>query len=150
MKRIEQGGVMQYFNGALFGDLGDYAPARLEQHAAEVPAFALWRAGNDPIQDHSDTQALVMAMAADLVARELQPDVATVYDLLHDLDRLTAAAMWVVVHMTYAQRVRIDGQPLQAEDFKEEPEGHAGGSLTKAPGYGDDVAWSARDGDTRA
>lgn len=141
---------MQYFNGALFGDLGDYAPARLEQHAAAEPAFARWRAGYGPIQHHSDTQALVMAMAADLVARELQPDVVTVYDLLHDLDRLTAAAMWVVVHMTYAQRVRIDGQPLQAEDFKEKPEGHTGGSLNMAPGYAAYLAWNALTGETRS
>src|SRR5690625_7717637 len=90
-----------------------------------------------------------MAMAADLVARELQPDVATVYDLLHDLDRLTAAAMWVVVHMTYAQRVRIDGEPLQAEDFKEKPEGHTGGSLNMAPGYAAYLAWHALNGEAR-
>src|SRR5690625_7747463 len=95
MKRAAQVVFMHYFTGALFGYLGNYAPARLDQHAAAEPAFARWRAGHGPIQHHSDTQALVMAMAADLVARELQPDVATVYDLLHDLDRLTAAAMWV-------------------------------------------------------
>jgi len=141
---------MQHLNGALYGDLRGYAPARLEQHAADEPAFARWRAGYGPIQHHSDTQALVMAMAADLVARKLQPDVATVYALLHDLDQLTAAAMWVVIHMTYAQRVRVDGQPLQAQDFKEKPEGHTGGALNMAPGYAAYLAWNALTGETRS
>lgn len=141
---------MQYLSGPLYGDVRGYSAAYLEQHAAQEPAFARWRAGYGPIQHHSDTQALVVAMAADLVQRGIHPNVAAVYDKLSDLDRLTAAAMWVVVHMTYAQRVRLDGQPLHAEDFKEKPEGHTGGALNMAPAYAAYLMWNALTGETRS
>eukprot|EP01035_Chromulina_nebulosa_P007302 gene7302-9850_t len=50
-------------------------------------------------------------------------------------DGLAAAAMWVIVHMTYAERVDLTGQPLPADAFKATPEGHTGGSLNVAPAY---------------
>ena len=43
--------------------------------------------------------------------------------------------MWVVVHMTYARRVDLSGRELVAEEFKETPEGHTGGSLNVVPAY---------------
>src|SRR5690625_1455537 len=95
---------------ALYGDYRGFAPTVLQAHAQEVPSFGQWQAGYGPIQHHSDTQAAVIALAQDLVSRGLQPNLDAVYTLMHALDRLTAAGMWVVVHMTYANRVRLDGR----------------------------------------
>jgi len=50
-------------------------------------------------------------------------------------DRLANAAMWLVVHATYAKKVDIEGQPLIADDFKHDPQGHTGGSLNMVPAY---------------
>lgn len=131
-------------------DFRKYSPAFLNAHARQEPSFELWRAGYGPVQHHSDTQAAVVAMAHDLVARGQQNSVAGVYDYLRALDKLTAAGMWVVVHMTYANRVRLDGAPMQAEDFKIKPEGHTGGSLNMVPGYAAYLAWNALTGQTRS
>jgi len=122
----------------------------LEQHAASVPEFAQWRAGYGPVLHQSQTQSAVVAMAQHLVAQGRQPSVAAVYQLLQALDRLTAAGMWLVVHMTYAQRVRLDGADLVADDFKVKPEGHTGGSLNMVPAYAAYLAWNALTGQTRS
>ena len=50
-------------------------------------------------------------------------------------DRVASAAMWLVVHETYARRVRLDGRPLEPDEFKAKPEGHTGGSLNMVPAY---------------
>jgi phosphoketolase len=83
----------------------------------------------------------------DLVAR-----LGTAYpwDLLHALDRLTSAAMWLVVHATYARTVRLDGHALTPEDFKPDPEGHTGGALNMVPAYAGYLAANALTGITRA
>jgi phosphoketolase len=65
-------------------------------------------------------------------------------------DRLVNAAMWVVVHMTYARRVRTDGAPLAAEDFKPVPEGHTGGALNMVPAYVGYLLANALSGHTRS
>ncbi|HML41658.1 MAG TPA: xylulose 5-phosphate 3-epimerase, partial [Hyphomicrobium zavarzinii] len=49
--------------------------------------------------------------------------------------RLASAAMWTVVHMTYAKCVDLSGAPLPAEAFKAAPEGHTGGSLNMVPAF---------------
>src|SRR5690606_19244465 len=93
--------------------------------------------------------AAVFRMAHQLVQAGLQQDLASVYRLLQGLDRLAAAGLWLVVHMTYARRVRLDGAPLQAEDFKAQPEGHTGGALNMVPGYAGYLALNALTGTTR-
>ena len=66
------------------------------------------------------------------------------WPLLRAADQLANAAMWLVVHQTYARTVYLDGRALAAADFKENPEGHTGGALNnlvfKYPG------WRAREG----
>src|SRR5690625_388283 len=111
------------------------APAAVKKHAEQFSSYQRWQKGYGPIVHHTDTQAAVIIMANDLVKRGLQPNIAAVYDMLHALDHLSAAGMWLVVHMTYANRVRLDGRHLQGVDFKEKPEGHTGGSLNMVPGY---------------
>ncbi len=63
---------------------------------------------------------------------------------------LTRAAMWTVVHLTYARRVAIDGTALAAEDFKSDPQGHTGGSLNMVPAFIGYALADALTGHTRA
>lgn len=121
----------------------------LAQHAQQYPDFARWQAGHGPIQHSLQTSAAVFRLAHQLVQSGLQPDLPSVYRLFRALDSLTAAGLWLVVHMTYAQRVRLDGQPLQAEDFKPVPEGHTGGALNMVPAYAGYLALNALTGETR-
>jgi len=43
--------------------------------------------------------------------------------------------MWLVMHMTYANKVNLDGKALSCDDFKENPQGHTGGFLNMVPAY---------------
>ena len=91
--------------------------AELEQHAQAQPEFASWRQGYGPFEHKLETQAAVFRLAHQLVQAGHQADLAAVYRLLQAIDRIASAALWLVVHMTYAERVRLDGSALAAEDF---------------------------------
>jgi len=123
--------------------------AELDAHAKQQPEYALWQAGYGPFVHTQETQAAVYRLAHQLVQTGLQPDLASVYRLLHALDRIASAGMWLVVHMTYAQRLHLDGRPLAAEDFKVTPEGHTGGSLNMVPAYAGYLGINALTGQTR-
>lgn len=122
----------------------------LAEHALAVPSFADWQRGHGPLQHSPQTCAAVYRLAHQLVQAGLQPDLASVYRLFGALDRLSAAGLWLVAHMTYAQRVRLDGSSLEAEDFKAKPEGHTGGALNMVPAYAGYLALNALTGETRA
>jgi len=119
------------------------------QRAAE-PDFARWAEGYGVIQHDELTQVRVHAMVADLVAARALPDRSTGYRRLQAADRITSAGMWLVVHMTYAQRVRTGGAPLDAADFKQHPDGHTGGALNMVPAYTAYLTLNALDGNTRS
>ena len=89
-------------------------------------------------------------LAHQLVQAGHQPDLASVYRLLQAVDRVASAGLWLVVHMTYAQQVHLDGTPLAADDFKTNPEGHTGGALNMVPAYAGYLALNALTGRTRA
>ncbi|MDF3932700.1 xylulose 5-phosphate 3-epimerase [Pseudomonas citronellolis] len=125
------------------------SPDELAAHAAQQPAFAEWLRGRGPLEHSPETQAAVFRIAHQLVQGGLQPDLESVYRMFQQLDRLTCAGLWLVVHMTYARRVRLDGVPLQAEDFKTHPEGHTGGALNMVPAYAGYLALNALTGKTR-
>lgn len=110
---------------------------------------ARWLAGLGPLRHRADTQRQVAALIDTLVAdgRCEHPDRA--YALLAAADRLTAMAMNVVVHMTYARRLDLDGRPLAAEDFKPQPEGHTGGALNMVPAFVGYLLANALTGSTR-
>ncbi len=108
-----------------------------------------WQQGYGPIQHSEETVQAIDYMAQRLVEQGVQPNLETVYEKLIALDRLTSAAMWVVVHMTYAKRVHLDGTPLVADDFKTQPEGHTGGALNMVPAYAAYMTLNALTGETR-
>jgi phosphoketolase len=86
-----------------------------------------WAAGYGAIRHTPLTQRRVQAMA-DAVSGD-------VWAILHAADRVASAAMWLVVHETYAHSVYLDGRALKRDDFKPAPEGHTGGSLNMVPAY---------------
>ncbi|MET1076568.1 MAG: xylulose 5-phosphate 3-epimerase [Pseudomonas sp.] len=122
----------------------------LQAHADIEPTFAAWRAGYGPLQHRPETQAAVFRLAHLLVQGGQQASLASVYRIFQALDRLTASGLWLVVHMTYARRVRLDGAPLAADDFKTNPEGHTGGSLNMVPAYAGYLALNRLTGQPRA
>lgn len=114
------------------------------------PEADRWAEGYGPIKHEVETQARIFAMAQHLSAKGIQGDGMPLFDLLHALDRVTSAAMWVVVHETYARNVYLDGRELTFEDFKPNPEGHTGGALNMVPAYAGYMAINAITGHTRS
>lgn len=107
-----------------------------------------WRAGYGPIRHRSQTVRRVDVLVQRLAAEGLEAE--QVYAMLAAADRLTCAAMSVVVHMTYARRVNVSGAPLAAADFKLQPEGHTGGSLNMVPAFVGYLLANALTGKTRS
>ncbi len=90
-----------------------------------------WTQGIGAIKHNEDTQHWVKKIIS------LLPNANEeyIYTLFAAADRIANAAMWLVVHQTYARTVKINGEPLQADDFKINPQGHTGGSLNMAVAY---------------
>jgi phosphoketolase len=113
------------------------------------PAAARWAKGHGAIRHAAQTRARVASLAERLSREGARGDGVAFFDVLAALDRVTSAAMWLVVHETYARRVRLDGAPLAAADFKPSPEGHTGGALNMVPAYAGYMAADVITGDTR-
>lgn len=123
----------------LFWESNGCDPSWLAELAASCrqkdAQFARWAGGYGVIQ-HSDlTQIRIHFLAETLVQSGKAPSRNWVFDKLIAADRLASAAMWLVVHMTYARTVDPSGRQLEAADFKTAPEGHTGGSLNMVPAY---------------
>ena len=112
----------------------------------EDPAARTWEQGYGVIRHQAETRARIAEMVGRIVGAG---DGVSPYSLLAALDRLTSAAMWLVVHQTYARNVYLDGRPLDARDFKPRPEGHTGGALNMVPAYAGYLAANALTGITR-
>lgn len=112
---------------------------RTRQRAAlyrdSSPSFARWAEGYGVIRHTADTQVRVFDLCQQLVCERRFATMDEVLAIFVAADRLTSAAMWLVVHMTYSNRVDFSGAPLAAADFKTNPQGHTGGSLNMVPGY---------------
>jgi phosphoketolase len=107
---------------------------RAALYRREDPNFDHWAAGYGVLQHDDLTQVRVREMALDLTARgEMRAD--DIYRVLAAADRIASAAMWLVVHMTYAKNVFTDGRDLGPNDFKAHPEGHTGGALNMVQAY---------------
>ncbi len=113
--------------------MNDHNPGTSQQAAAyrkDDPDFARWAEGHGVIQHRDETQVCIYQLVQSLNARGATGDAVGLYDLLIALDRLISAALWLVVHQTYARTVYLDGRPLDTEDFKVRPDGHTGGRST--------------------
>jgi len=113
------------------------------------PARA-WADGYGPIRHSPLTRRRVAAMVAALGERGEAGHGPGAWEILHAADRVASAAMWLVVHETYARRIYLDGRALGPDDFKPTPEGHTGGALNMVPGYTGYMAINALSGTTRA
>lgn len=109
-----------------------------------------WLQGYGVIQHTPETVARIEELASWLAQNNVTGDGHDFYAVLSALDRLTNAALWLVVHETYARQVYLDGRPLQPADFKPKPEGHTGGSLNMVPAYAGYLAANILAGKTRA
>ncbi|MEO5702760.1 MAG: xylulose 5-phosphate 3-epimerase, partial [Gammaproteobacteria bacterium] len=103
--------------------------------ATDAERFKKWAQGYGVVRHAEATQKWVGAVLDKLAQQGVSGDRADPLELLIAADRLTNAALWLVVHMTYARRVRLDGKPLRQEEFKPDPQGHTGGSLNMVPAY---------------
>jgi phosphoketolase len=114
------------------------------------PGAERWAKGYGVIEHSVETQARIFTMAERLIARGVQGDRALLFELLYAADRVTSAAMWIVVHETYARNVYLDGRELVPGDFKPNPDGHTGGSLNMVPAYAGYMVVNALTGITRS
>ena len=112
--------------------------------------FQHWAQGYGAVRHNARTRREVRTVLARLDTQARGGDAANALRLLCAADRVTNAAMWLVAHMTYAQRVRADGIALSQEDFKADPQGHTGGSLNMVPGYVGYMLANALTGITRS
>ena len=122
----------------------------VELYRMNNPAADRWAQGYGMIQHSIDTQARIFVMAELLHTKRIQGDGVPLFDLLYGLDRVASAAMWIVVHETYARNVYLDGRELSSEDFKPNPEGHTGGALNMVPAYAGYMAINTITGHTRS
>jgi phosphoketolase len=123
---------------------------RVALYRRRNPAADNWAAGYGVIQHTVETQDRIFAMADVLSGWDVRGDGIPFFELLNAADRVASAAMWVVVHETYASNVYLDGRDLAPEDFKPRPEGHTGGSLNMVPAYTGYMAINAITGHTRS
>ena len=77
------------------------------EHSEE---FDEWLQGNGVIKHSNETQQHANKLIRNLVATGNIADEATGYELLKAADILCNQAMWLVVHMTYAKNVYLDGR----------------------------------------
>lgn len=109
-----------------------------------------WQKGFGVIRHSPETIARARALIDRVQKSEGAGRAGEICDLLAAADRLANAAMWTVAHMTYAERVDLSGVDLSVTDFKEQPEGHTGGSLNMAIAFVGYVTANALTGHTRA
>jgi phosphoketolase len=121
--------------------------SELHNYRSKYPAAARWASGYGRIEHTPETQTRIFSMVETLAPTENRE---AIFALLIAADRVASAGMWLVAHETYAQKVYLDGRPLQADDFKPKPEGHTGGSLNMVPAYVGYMAINALTGITRS
>lgn len=118
-------------------------------HPQVVELLHQWRSGYGVIQHTTETCDRIETLV-DRLSRGKQLSHRAIFEKLAAADRLTSAAMWLVVHMTYACKVDFSGRALESDDFKATPEGHTGGSLNMVPAYVGYLLANALTGKTRS
>ncbi len=108
-----------------------------------------WQTGYGAVRHRDETVVQITALLQRLQTEGCLHNLDDGWRLLHAADRLASMGMWLVVHMTYARRVKLDGSALSADDFKPTPEGHTGGALNMVPAYVGYLLANALSGHTR-
>lgn len=124
--------------------------ARSKKLRTNHTGLAAWATGSKVFTHGSETQCRIHDLHHHLSKSGTGLGEDGMYRMLQAADDITRAAMWAVVHMTYARRVFLDGRPLGQDDFKPEPEGHTGGSLNMVPAYVGYLLANALSGVTRS
>src|SRR6266498_3235607 len=119
----------------------------IKDYRKRNPEAEAWAAGYGPIQHSLETQTRIFAQADELADRDVE---TPFFGLLAGADRIASAAMWLVVHATYARVAHLDGAPVQPDEFRRDPQGHTGGSLNMVPAYVGYMAANAISGLTRS
>jgi phosphoketolase len=131
-----------------------YEPAQIDELASSLrrtqKQFSDWANGYGVISHANLTQVRIYQLVERLLAAGQIPSLSWAFQKLTAADRLASAAMWLTVHMTYAQAVNLSGRTLEADEFKQNPEGHTGGSLNIVPGYVGYLASNVLTGVTRS
>lgn len=111
--------------------------------------FKRWSQGRGVIHHSAETVARISSLLENI--EEYGPCSAQeAIALLEAADVLCNMGMWLTVHMTYAEKVYLDGRELDSADFKAAPEGHTGGALNMVPAYIGYLLANAFSGHTRA
>jgi phosphoketolase len=97
--------------------------------------FTAWAQGQGVIRHNAETQQRIKTLAEYLLVENKIQHREQFYQCLQALDVITNQAMWLVAHMTYSKHVYLDGRALSADDFKQDPQGHTGGSLNMVPAF---------------
>lgn len=97
--------------------------------------FSEWAKGHGVIHHSEETQQRIKVLAEQLLQQNIIHNLDDFYKSLIALDIITNQAMWLVAHMTYSKHVYLDGRALTADDFKQDPQGHTGGSLNMVPAF---------------
>jgi len=125
-----------------------HAEQEAERLRTADPDFAAWAEGCGVIVHQPLTQVRVAELLEQLEQQGQQRK--NLLGALQAADKLANAAMWLVVHATYAKQVDVDGKPLNAEAFKKDPQGHTGGSLNMVPAYVGYMLSNLLSGNTRS
>lgn len=110
--------------------------------------FDQWANGYGVIKHTRATEQWVHSILNSLQTEGAKLD--NLLDLFCAADKIANAAMWLVVHMTYTNNVKLNGKPLTREEFKDNPQGHTGGSLNMVPAYVGYMLANALSGITRS
>ena len=81
-----------------------------EQYRQGSTNFAHRAAGYGVITHSDETQMRVHDLPTRLHQAGAVAEMDSVFDILAAADRIASAAMWLVVHMTYARNVYLDGR----------------------------------------
>src|SRR5438067_965383 len=81
-----------------------------KRYREEGADFARWAEGYGVLRHTDETQVRIHELAIRLDKEKA--DGVPFYDVLFALDRVTSAAMWLVVHETYSRNVYLDGRSM--------------------------------------
>ncbi|HEY7772518.1 MAG TPA: xylulose 5-phosphate 3-epimerase [Marinagarivorans sp.] len=124
---------------------------------ADVNAlFQRWAEGYGPVKHSGEVVEQVaeftqhLESASRVNEKVYKSRVIDTLELLMAADRICSASMWLIAHMTYADKIYLDGRELNPDEFKAHAQGHTGGALNMAPAYTGYLLANCLSGDTRA